>query len=375
MPAEISNQEKQEKQKLFISNSIEATIRIGLIVLVIYLCLDIIRPFFVPILWGLIIAISLYPIHKWIVPRLGNRDKLSALFITLAGLTLLIIPSIGFSSSLIANLKALSEKFQSSDSIVPAPPESIQSWPLIGEPLYTFWLSATQDIEAVLIQFAPQLTKFGETLLASVGAMGVGFLQFIAAIIISGFVLANADLCKEFSVQLMTRLVGDNGPAYANISGKIVSGVTQGILGVSLLQSALALAGFTVMDVPAASIWALLCLILGVIQVGAAPVIFGVAIYVFLTNDSTLTSVIFIAWSVVVGVMDNLLKPLVMGRGINVPTVVIFLGAVGGFISSGIVGLFTGAVILVIGYSLLQAWLANSLDLASSTEIQSKNQP
>jgi len=132
---------------------------------------------------------------------------------------------------------------------------------------------------------------------------------------------------------------------------------------VSLLQSSLALAGFVVMDVPAAAVWALLCLILGVVQIGAAPVIFGVAIYVFITNDSTLTSVIFMAWSLVVGVMDNILKPLVMGRGINVPTVVIFLGAIGGFVTSGIIGLFTGAVILVIGYTLFQAWLANSLDL------------
>jgi len=365
MSTQISNSEKQENQKVFIVNSIEATVRIGLVVLVTYLCLDIIRPFFVPILWGLIIATSLYPIQKWLTAKLGNRDRISAFLITFTGLGLLISISIGFSSALILNLKTLSKKFTLGENIIPVPPESVQDWPLIGEPVYTFWLSATQDIEAVLIQFAPQLAKFGESLLASVGAMGVGFFQFVVAIIIAGVVLANADISKDFSVQLLTRLVGDNGPAYADISGKIVSGVTQGILGVSLLQSSLALVGFVIMDVPAAAVWALLCLILGVVQIGAAPVIFGVVIYVFITNDSTLTSVMFAAWSLVVGVMDNILKPLVMGRGINVPTVVIFIGAIGGFISSGIIGLFTGAVILVIGYSLFQAWLANSLDLTT----------
>ncbi|MCZ6470129.1 MAG: AI-2E family transporter, partial [Gammaproteobacteria bacterium] len=107
---------------------------------------------------------------------------------------------------------------------------------------------------------------------------------------------------------------------------------------------------------------------LGVVQIGALPVIIGVAIYVFVTNDNTLTTVIFLAWSLVVGVIDNIIKPLVMGRGINVPTVIIFLGAIGGFISSGIIGLFTGAVILVIGYSLFQAWLANSLELPAPEE-------
>jgi len=368
MSTQISDGEKQEDQKVFIVNSVEATLRIGLVVLVIYLCLDIIRPFFVPILWGLIIATSLYPIQKWLTAKLGESDRISAFLIAFTGLGLLISISIGFSSALIINVKTLSNKFTQGENIIPVPPESVRDWPLIGDPLYTFWLRATQDIEAVLIQFAPELAKFGELLLGSVGAMGVGFFQFVVAIIISGVVLANAEISKDFSVRLMTRLVGDNGPAYADISGKIVSGVTQGILGVSLLQSSLALAGFVVMDVPAAAVWALLCLILGVVQIGAAPVIFGVAIYVFVTNDSTLTSVIFLAWSLVVGVMDNILKPRVMGRGINVPTVVIFLGAIGGFISSGIIGLFTGAVILVIGYSLFQAWLANTLELPASAK-------
>ncbi|MCZ6487418.1 MAG: AI-2E family transporter [Gammaproteobacteria bacterium] len=368
MSSEISNDEKQKKQRVFIVNSIEATVRIGLVVLVIYLCLTIIRPFFVPILWGLIIATSLYPIHKWVTAKLGNSDRISAFLITFSGLGLLVSMSIGFSSALIANLKTLSGKFTRGENIIPVPPESLQDWPLIGEPLYAFWLNATQDIEAVLIQFAPELKTFGESLLASVGAMSIGFFQFIAAIVISGFVLANADICKDFSVRFLTRLIGENGPAYADVSGKIVSGVTQGILGVSLIQSALALAGFVVMDVPAAGVWALLCLVLGVVQIGALPVIIGVAIYVFVTNDNTLTTVIFLAWSLVVGVIDNIIKPLVMGRGINVPTVIIFLGAIGGFISSGMIGLFTGAVILVIGYSLFQAWLANSLELPAPEE-------
>jgi len=367
MATESTDSIKQDNQKTFIINSIEATVRIGLALLVVYLCLDIIRPFFVPILWGLIIAISLYPIHRWVATRLGDRAKISAVLITIGCLGLLIYPSISFSGRMVANLKALSERFKSGE-ITLQPAESVQEWPFIGEKLYTLWFDATQDIEAVLIEFAPQLTTFGESLLTSVGAMGVGFFQFIAAIIISGFVLANADTYKDFSVQFLTRLIGDNGPAYANMSGRIVSGVTQGILGVSLLQSALALAGFVVMDVPAAGVWGLLCLILGVIQIGASPVIIGVAIYVLVTNDSTLVGVIFLVWSIVVGIMDNILKPLVMGRGIDVPTVVIFLGAIGGFISSGIIGLFTGAVMLVIGYSLFRAWLDSSLAIPETTD-------
>jgi len=368
MTTESAESIKKDNQKAFIVNSIEATVRIGLALLVVYLCIDIIRPFFVPILWGLIIAISLYPVHRRLTGKLGDSPKISAALITFGCLGLLIYPSISFSARMVANLKVLSGRFKSGEITLPPPAESVQEWPFIGEKLYTLWFDATQDIEAVLIEFAPQLTDFGESLLTSVGAMGVGFFQFIAAIIIAGFVLANADTYKDFSVQLMTRLIGENGQAYANITGKIVSGVTQGILGVSLLQSTLALAGFIIMDVPLAGIWGLLCLILGVVQIGASPVIIGVAIYVLVTNDSTLVGVIFLIWSLAVGIMDNILKPLVMGRGIDVPTVVIFLGAIGGFISSGIIGLFTGAVMLVIGYSLFRAWLDNSLDLPATTD-------
>ncbi len=368
MVTESTDSIKQDNQKTFIINSIEATVRIGLALLVVYLCLDIIRPFFVPILWGLIIAISLYPVHRRLAGKLSDSPKISAALITFGCLGLLIYPSINFSGRMIANLKTLSGQFKSGEFILPPPPDTVQQWPFVGEKLYTLWFDATQDIEGVLIEFAPQLAGFGESLLTSVGAMGVGFFQFIVAIIISGFVLANADTYKDFSVQFLTRLIGENGPAYANMSGKIVSGVTQGILGVSLLQSALALAGFVVMDVPAAGVWGLLCLILGVVQIGASPVIIGVAIYVLITNDSTLAGVIFLIWSLAVGIMDNILKPLVMGRGIDVPTVVIFLGAIGGFISSGIIGLFTGAVMLVIGYSLFRAWLDSSLAIPDTTD-------
>ena len=368
MPIEMPESEKQENQRAFISNSIEATVRIGLVLLVIWACLDIIRPFFIPILWGLIIAISLYPVHLWLSARLGNSNRVSAILITLAELALLVVPSIGFSSGLVKNLKALSVKFKNGDDIFPLPPESIQDWPFIGEPLYSFWLGATQDIQAVLIQFAPELAKFGETLLSSVGAMSIGFFQFIAAIFISGLVLANADASKDLIVRFMTRLAGEKGKSYAYLSGQIVSGVTQGILGVSLLQSALALAGFLVMDIPAAGVWALLCLILAVVQIGAFSIIIGAAVYVFMTNDSTAVAVLFMIWSVAIGFMDNVLKPLVMSRGINVPTVVIFVGAIGGFMSSGIIGLFTGSVILVVGYSLFQAWLNNSIKIPMDRE-------
>lgn len=354
---QINESDAQASKKQFIVNSIEATIRVGLVLLIFYLCIDIVRPFLIPILWGLIIATSLYPIHIWLAGKLGNKENLTAIILTFAGLAILVYPVFKFSGSMVQSLQKLFEKFDTGFKIIPTPAKTVQDWPLVGTKIYEIWHAAASDLESVLLEYKSEIASFAETLLANIGMVGIGFVQFVAAIIISGFVLSNSAKCIDFTSRLMVRLAGEKGHEYARISGQIVSGVTRGILGVSFLQSAIATAGFVVMDIPVAGFWGLLCLILAIIQIGAAPVIIGVAIYVLSTHDSTIVGVLFLIWSIAVGLMDNVLKPLLMGKGIDVPTVIIFLGAIGGFMASGIIGLFTGAVILVIGYSLFSAWL------------------
>jgi len=134
--------------------------------------------------------------------------------------------------------------------------------------------------------------------------------------------------------------------------------VTQGILGVAIIQSLLAGLGFMVMGVPGAGLWAFLCLLLGVIQIGAGPVLIPVVIYVMSTAD-TLSGILFLIWSLAVLASDNILKPLLLGRGVDVPMAVIFVGAIGGFLSMGIIGLFVGAVVLALSYSVFLMWLTD----------------
>jgi predicted PurR-regulated permease PerM len=135
-----------------------------------------------------------------------------------------------------------------------------------------------------------------------------------------------------------------------------IRSVARGILGVAFLQSILAGLGFLAVGVPGAGLWALLCLLLAVVQIGIFPVVIPAVIYVFYTADTS-TAVLFLVWGVLVSALDNVLKPMLLGRGVNVPMAVIFVGAIGGFLASGIVGLFIGSVILVLGYQLFMAWL------------------
>jgi len=196
----------------------------------------------------------------------------------------------------------------------------------------------------------------GKWLLSAAAGAGLGILQFVLAIIIAGVILHHGESGKRVSYAIARRLAEEHGAGFIDLARATIRSVSRGILGVALLQSILAGLGFLVAGVPAAGLWAFLCLLLSVIQIGIFPVTVPVIIYVFATGDTT-TAVIFLIWNLMVGTLDNVLKPLLLGRGVNVPMAVIFVGAIGGFLASGIIGLFIGAVILVLGYELLLDWL------------------
>jgi predicted PurR-regulated permease PerM len=165
---------------------------------------------------------------------------------------------------------------------------------------------------------------------------------------------------------LFVRLAGERGADLADISKKTVRNVVKGILGVAIVQALLAGAGFLAAGVPGAGLWAFLCLFLAIIQIGIFPIVIPVILYMFYSAD-TLTAGLLAGWLVLVSLLDNLLKPILLGRGAPVPMLVIFLGAIGGFLSMGFMGLFVGAVILSIGFRILSTWLDEISDSESYT--------
>jgi predicted PurR-regulated permease PerM len=142
----------------------------------------------------------------------------------------------------------------------------------------------------------------------------------------------------------------------ADLIEQTVRSVAAGILGVAIIQALLAGLGMLVAGIPGAGFWTVVALILCVIQIGPAPVLVPAIIYVFSFGE-TFTAVAFLVWCVLVVLIDNVLRPLLMGRGVKAPIAVLFIGAIGGLLTMGIVGLFVGALVLVVGYTLLMAWL------------------
>jgi predicted PurR-regulated permease PerM len=352
----MSTANQPSDDKLFVARALEASIHIGLVGLLIFWCFKISRPFIGIIVWGIIIAIAIHPIYSRLKSALGGRDRLAATLITLLALILLLVPTIMLSDSLIQTTREFSAQLEDGTLRVPPPSESVRSWPVIGEPVYKLWSLSSEDLGAAVSKMAPQLRTYGISLLSTAANAGIGILMFVVSIIIAGVLLAYADGAQKAALALFTRLAGERGATFVELAGATVRSVAQGILGVALIQSILAGLGCLVVGVPGAGFWALLILLLAVVQLPTILVLGPIIVYVFSTSSTTI-AVLFAIWSILVGISDAFLKPLLMGRGVDVPMLVIFIGAIGGFMTSGIIGLFIGAIIFTAGYKLFLAWL------------------
>lgn len=358
----------------FVNRAVEAALRIGVLLLLVAWCFDIIRPFVTAVAWAAIIATAVYPVYHRLEQALGGRRGPAAVLFTLFMLVVFIVPIVLLSGTMVETAQQLSADLSDGTLSIPPPPEKVATWRFIGEPLYDFWSLASENLAEALQKVSPQLKALGSWSLSLVASAGLGILQFLLAILIAGALLANAGKGARITHAIAARLAGPRGPEFADLAQDTVRSVARGILGVALIQSLIAGLGFLVVGLPAPGLLSLICLLLAVVQLGILPVLLPAVIYVFSTAD-TLTASLFLAWCLFAGVIDNILKPLLLGRGVRVPMLVIFVGAIGGLVASGIIGLFVGAVVLALSYTLFQAWLHEAPGGASAAPSPGPLQP
>jgi predicted PurR-regulated permease PerM len=336
--------------------TVETIIRLLLLFILLYWCYTIIKPFIDILLWSVIFAVALYPLYNWIRGRLKGRKTISAVIIVIIMLLVLAIPAILFAKSLYEGVTFLRAQYETTGNIIPEASEKVATWPVIGTILYEKWNWISQHVGEAFQQYAPQIKQVMMGLFASAASAGAAFIKLIISIIISGFLLLSSEKAGKFSHEIFIKLIGEKGVIFASMAEKTIRTVIKGILGVAFIQSFLFGIGMVVAGVPAAGLWVILSLIFGIIQIGIFPVSIPVIIYVFATK-STGIAIVFLIWSIIVSPIDNVLKPILLGHGAIVPMPVIFIGAIGGFIASGLVGLFTGAVVFSVGYKLFLYWL------------------
>jgi predicted PurR-regulated permease PerM len=319
-------------------------------------CFRIVEPFITPLVWGSVLAITLYPIHAMLTKRLKGRNAWSAVIITVMMLLLIIGPAVWLLLATVDEFKEIGNAYRSGALHIPPPTDQVKTWPVIGPTVHDYWSQASKDLTALLTQHSDQVKDVLLTLFGLLKNTASGIFIFTFSIIISGALLAFAKSAGEFAHQLFNHLMGKEGESMVNSAELTVRNVAKGVLGVAVIQSILAGIGFVLAGIPFAGLWILVCLILSIVQIGILPVSIGVIIYIWGAGD-TVTASIFTVWMILVGVSDNILKPILLGKGAPAPMLVVFVGAIGGFMVSGFIGLFTGAIILTLSYKLMMGWL------------------
>ncbi|MBN1338201.1 MAG: AI-2E family transporter [Bacteroidales bacterium] len=335
---------------------IDVAVKLGTLALVFFLCLRILSPFVAVILWAVIIAVVTMPLFSRLSERLGNRKKLSAIIITFALLLVILLPVALFAGSLADGIIVLRENFEQGKLVIPPPAVSVKEIPVIGGMIFGIWEMASENLSGLAEKYSEEILTAGTWALGALMNTGLGMVLFLVSIVISGALLATSEGGAKLIHRLFIRLAGERGDEFFMMSALTIRNVAKEVIGIAFIQALLAGIIFIAAGVPYAGLWALLCLILGIIQVGPGPVIVPVMVYIF--YDTTFwASMLWTSLLSLVMVVDNVLKPLLMGKGASVPMLVVFLGSTGGFMAFGFIGLFAGAILLSLGYKLFIAWL------------------
>lgn len=349
----------------FVASAMASFIQIGAFVLLLMLCYQIVAPFVHIVLWAIVIAVGLYPTHQALTTKLGGREKTSSVLLVLAGLLIVLAPVILTAESSIVAAQKFSTNVAAGTVNIPPPNDRVANWPVIGEPLYKFWSSAATSIQDTMNTYSDEIKRISHTLFGIAGGSILGALAFALSIIIAGVLMMHAESGHRTARNIAGNLMGEApGERMTGLSIMTIRSIVKGVLGIAIIQAVGALVGLLVMDVPAAGLWALAVLVVAIVQLPPWIVLAPIAVWVFSVAEPV-PATIFAVYMLIVSVADMVLKPMLLGRGVDTPMLVILIGAIGGAIAMGIIGLFLGAVILAVSYELFIAWLAPK---ESSTE-------
>lgn len=338
------------------STMFDAVLRIGLVALLVYSCVRIIFPLAFILLWSAILAVILYPLHLRLAARIGDRS--SALLIGLTGIAVALGPMVMIVTSLATSIYSLISSLQSQDLMMPPPPVWLDGTPLVGKKLMEIWALVATNLPAALTKYGHLLSGPLARLASFAGSLAIGELSFVASFAIAAVIVVYGKGATEFARRLLERLMSDKTRAMhlITLTAATIRGVALGVVGVAVVQSLLLGIGYLAIGLQAAGPLTLIAFLLGIMQVPLILLSLPVVGYVFAT-EATQPAIIFLIWNVIIGLSDNILRPLMLGRGLEVPMPIILIGIIGGMLVDGLLGLFVGPVLLSVCYVLLYEWL------------------
>ena len=363
-------------EKRIASKVLDVLIRAGLILAMVILCYRFFAPFLPMTIWALILAVTLYPVHQFVAARLGGRQGLASMILVILGFALLVAPTAVLMNSLADSVKQLIGNVQANTLEIPAPRDSVANWPVIGERVHTIWSQAHSDLPGLVHSMEPKLSELAKTALGLVAGIGGALLQFVLAFIIAGIIMARGHSGGRGSRAILSRIAGNaRGAQFATLSVATIRAVAVGVIGIAFIQAIIVGLSLLLAGIPWAAALAFVVLVLGIAQVPALIVTLPAIAYIWWSGEYTNTSAIaYTALLVVAGMVDNVLKPLLLGRGVEVPMPVVLLGALGGMAVAGILGIFIGATLFALAYQIFMGWVAEGPE-EGSPEVEIETPP
>jgi len=332
-----------------------------LLALLVALCVQLLLPFVGLLVWTIILAICFKPLHDRLMNKRGMSSRWSAITIGVGLSAIILVPTAIAAMSAASSIPETVATIQRGETQVPPPPARLKEVPVVGEKAFAAWTQASTDMPAFVKTYRTQLTGFTKSLLGIAAGLFAAILVLVLAIIFAAICLAYSVSLRAYMSRVFTRITGnrESGEHYMDLIAATVKSVANGVIGVAFVQALLVGIGFFAIGMPGAGLLSLLAMAFGVVQVPVILITLPAILYAFAVKSTTV-AIIFTVWSIIGGLSDAVLKPMMIGHGLEVPMPIILLGVIGGVMAFGLVGLFIGAVVLAVGYVLFGEWVGKA---------------
>jgi predicted PurR-regulated permease PerM len=348
---------------------LDVFIRVGLVLGLVLLCYLIFSPFLKMMLWAVVLAITIYPLHQMLAARIGGKQGVAATIVVLLAVGVIVTPTILLASQFGDSVQNLVTSVRDNTLQIPAPSEKVAAWPVVGKKVHAIWSQAHDDLPALVKSMQPKIGELATKALSIVAGLGGGLLMFLASFVVAGIMMAYGEPGARAMSEVFERIFGiARGQEFAKLSSDTVRAVASGVIGIACIQALIIGVSLMIAGVPFAGVLAVVVLMFGIAQVPAAIVILPVIGWIWASGDyDTGPAIAYTVLLFVGGLADNVLKPLMLGRGVDAPMPVILIGALGGMATGGILGMFIGATVLALGYRILMRWVADNPERARLT--------
>jgi predicted PurR-regulated permease PerM len=319
----------------------------------------ILRPFVASIIWAIMIVVATWPVMRALQTRLWGKRALAVTVMTLVLLAVLILPFLALIGTIVANADPIVTWFRTINiEALPPPPDWLRQLPIAGEPIAQAWTQvAAEGIPELFAKAAPYADDVATWFVAQVGNLGVLFAQCLLTIVIAAILYAQGETAGGQVRRFAERLAGPTGDAVVRLAAQAIRGVALGVVVTALVQAGIGGLGLLVSGVPFAAVLTAVMFLFSVAQVGAVPVLVPAVVWLYWRGDPTWGTVLLVV-TILVGTLDNILRPLLIRQGAKLPLLLVFSGVIGGLIAFGLIGIFVGPVVLAVAYSLLDVWIS-----------------